>query len=152
MKQTNQILRLGLAVLLFAITSPALLAAPRDTGIQGRAALYISYGTGTEVEPGIWVSPGDVMMPVATSFTVFSAHSGHKVRRFSTDADGAFTVSLPPGKYVVVPDTLTLFGFPFTQSVSTGSFEVTVRAKKFTYALILYYHDGPWSIASLLSP
>lgn len=152
MKQTIQILRLGLAALLFATTSPALLAAPRDTGIQGRAALYISHGIGTEVEPGIWVSPGDVMLPVATSFTVLSARSGHKVGRFSTDSDGTFTVSLRPGRYVVVPDTLTIGAFPFAHSVSTGSFEVTVRAKKFTYALILYYQAGPWSIASSQSP
>jgi hypothetical protein len=58
-------------------------------------------------------------------------------------------VSLPPGKYVVVPDALIFFGpFPFAQSISTGSFEVTVSAKKFTYALILYYHDGSFSLVS----
>src|SRR5436309_7909516 len=120
MKATNQILRLGLTALWFAMTSPTLLAAPADTGLNGQAALYVSYGTPIEVDPGVWLSVGDVMLPVATSFSVLSARSGHEVGRFSTDADGAFTVSLPPGKYVVVPDTLTLFGFPFTQSVSTG--------------------------------
>lgn len=149
MKKTIQILRLGLAAILLATTSPALLAAPPDTGIQGRAALYISYGTPVEVEPGVWLGVGDVMLPVAASFRVLSAHSGHEVGRFSADADGAFTVSLPPGKYVVVPDALIFFGaFPFAQSISTGSFEVTVSAKKFTYALILYYHDGPFSLVS----
>jgi hypothetical protein len=146
MKKAIQILRLGLAALLLATTSPALLAAPPDTGIQGRAALYISYGTPVEVEPGVWLGVGDVMLPVAASFRVLSAPSGHEVGRYSADADGAFTVSLPPGKYVVVPDTLIYGGFPFAQSISTGSFEVTVSAKKFTYALVLYYHAGPFSL------
>jgi hypothetical protein len=148
MKTINQTLKLGLAALLFAMTSSTLQAAPPHTGIQGRAALYISYGTPVEIEPGVWLGVGDVMLPVATSFRVLSAHSGHEVGRFSADADGAFTVSLPPGKYVVIPDTLIFGGFPFAQSISTGSFEVTVSAKKFTYALILYYHDGPFSLFS----
>ena len=148
MKKKIQVIGLALAAFLFATASPALLAAPPGTGIQGRAALYISYGTPVEVEPGVWVGVGDLMLPVATSFRVLSAHSGHEVGRFSADANGAFTVSLPPGKYVVVPDTLTFGAFPFAQSVSTGSFEVTVSAKKFTYALILYYHSGPFSFIS----
>ena len=152
MKKKIQILRLGLAALLLATTSPALLAAPPNTGIEGRAALYISYGTPIEVEPGVWLGVGDVMLPVATTFRVLSAHTGHEIRRFSIDASGAFTMSLPPGKYVIVPDTLSFGGFPFAHSVSTGSFEVTVSAKKFKYALILYYQAGPWSIGSTLSP
>jgi hypothetical protein len=153
MKQTIQTLRLGLAAFLFATTSSTLLAAPPNTGIQGQAVLYISYGTPVEEEPGVWVGVGDVQLPVATSFSILSAHSGHKVGHlvghFTTDAAGAFTVSLTPGKYVVVPDALT---FPFGGSVPTGSFEVTVRAKKFSPALILYYHDGPLSIFSTQSP
>ena len=148
MKQTTQLLRLGLAALLFATTSPTLLAAPPNTGIHGRAALYISYGTPVEEEPGVWVGVGDVMLPVATSFNILSARSGHKIGHFSADASGAFTVSLPPGKYIVVPDTLTFGAFPSADSVSTDSFEVTVRARKFTYALILYYQDGPFSLIS----
>ncbi len=148
MKMIIQMLRLGLAGLLFTTTSPTLLAAPRDTGIQGQAVLYISYGTPMEIEPGVWVGVGDVMLPVAASFSVLSAHSGHEVGRFSTDGSGTFTVALPPGTYVVVPDPLTISAFPFAPSISTGSFEVTVGAKEFTYALILYYQDGPWSILS----
>jgi hypothetical protein len=149
MKQQYRIVRIALAAILFATTASALLAAPPDTGIQGQAVLYISYGTPVEVEPGVWLSVGDVMFPVSTSFGVLSAHSGHAVGRFSTDAGGAFTVSLPPGKYVVVPDTLT---FPFGCSVPTASFEVTVRAKQFTPAVIFYYQNGPCSIASGASP
>jgi len=151
-KKIIQTLRLGLAAVLLATTAPALLAAPPNTGIQGRAALYISYGTPVEVEPGVWLGVGDVMLPVATSFTVLSAHSGHEVGHFTTDANGAFTVSLTPGKYVIVPDTLTFQGFPFSASIPTGSFEVTVSAKKYTYALILYYQAGPVSIFSGSAP
>lgn len=151
-KKIIHTLRLGLTALLLVTTAPTLLAAPPRTGIQGQSALYISYGTPTEVEPGLWLGVGDVMLPVATRFSVFSARSGHEQRRFvghfSTDASGAFTVSLPPGKYVVVSDPLTFGGFPFASSVSTGSFEVTVRPKKFTYALILYYQAGPVGIFS----
>jgi hypothetical protein len=47
---------------------------------------------------------------------------------------------------------LTFGAYPLANSVSTGSFEVTVRAKKFTYALILYYQDGPLSIFSAQTP
>jgi hypothetical protein len=145
-------LSFGLAAFLLAATSPALLAAPPSTGIQGQAALYISYDVPIEVEPGIWVGVGDVQLPVATSFSVLSARSGHEVGRFTADANGAFTLSLPPGNYVIIPDTLTIGGYPFAQSISTDSFEVTVSAKQFTYALILYYQSGPWSIGSLPSP
>ena len=146
MKKTIQTLRLALVAFLFTTTPLGLQAAPPKTGIQGRAALYISYGTPVEIEPDIGMSPGDVMMPVTTSFTVFSANSRREVGHFSTDADGAFTIWLTPGKYVVVPDDLTVGAFPFSQSVSTDSFEVAVQAKHFTYALILYYHDGPLSV------
>ena len=139
-------LRLGLAALLFAMISPALLAAPASGGIHGRAALYISYGTPVQEESGVWLSPGDLMLPTASSFSVLSARSGHKIGTFSADANGTFTISLPPGKYIVVPDTFTFGTAPFANSFSTDSFAVTVRARKFTYALILYYQKAPTSI------
>ena len=143
MKRIIQARTLGLATFLFASSSAPSLAIPPATGIQGQATLYISYGTPVEVEPGVWISVGDVQLPVAASFSILSARSGREVGRFTTDANGAFTVSLTPGTYVVVPDTLT---FPFGCSVPTGSFEVTVSAKKFALANILYYQDGPCSL------
>jgi hypothetical protein len=147
-KQTTQILRLGLAALLFAMTSPALLAAPANAGIQGRAALYVSSGPPVQVQkkPAVWATSGDLMLPVANSFSILSARSGHKVGNFSADATGAFTISLPPGKYIIVPDTFTFGAFPFANSISTDSFAVTVRARKFTYALILYYQKDSVSV------
>ena len=144
MRQIIQKLKPGLAAFLFAITSATLLAAPPNAGIQGKAVLYISNGTPVEEEPGVWVSVGDVQLPVVTSFSILIAHSNHKVGNFTTDANGAFKVSLPPGRYVVVPDALTS---PFDGTVPT-SFEVTVRARKFSSAQILYYQDGPLSVFS----
>jgi hypothetical protein len=148
MRQIIQTLKLGLAAFLFAMTSATLLAAPPNAGIQGKAVLYISNGTPVEEEPGVWVSVGDVQLPVATSFSILIAHSNHKVGHFTTDANGAFKVSLPPGRYVVVPDALTP---PFNGTVP-ASFEVTVRARKFSSAQILYYQDGPLSVFSAKSP
>lgn len=135
-----------MAALLFAMTSPALLAAPANAGIQGRAALYISNGTPVQVAPDVWAGVGDLMMPVASSFNILSARSGHKIGSFSADANGTFNITLPPGKYIIVPDTFTFGNFPSGNSISTDSFEVTVRARKFTYALILYYQKGPLSL------
>ncbi len=138
-----------LTIILLTLIASSLLATPRDTGIRGQACLYISYGTPVEIEPGVWVGVGDVMMPVTTSFAVLSAHSRREMGRFSTDASGAFTVSLPPGKYVIVPDPLV---FSFGAPLPTGSFEVTVSAKRLSYALILYYQDGPGSIFEASAP
>jgi len=153
MKQTIQTLKFGLAAVLFAMTSSALLATPPNTGIKGQAVLYISYGTPIEEEPGVWIGVGDVQLPVAASFSIFTAPSGHKlghlVGHFTTDAAGAFTVLLLPSKYIIVPDALTA---PFGESVPTGAFEVTVRAKKFAPTQILYYQDGPLSIFPTQTP
>jgi len=158
MKTTILTVKLGLAALLFALTSSNLPAALPHTGIHGQAVLYIAYGTPVEVEPGIWLGVGDLELPVATSFSVFSAPSGHSrfghdSRRsfghFQTDASGAFSISLPPGRYVIVPDALAV---SLGQSIPTDSFEVTVSARKFTSTLILYYQPGPLSFTSTLTP
>src|SRR6266705_1896421 len=73
-----------------------------------------------------------ISFPSPASFTVFSAHSGREIAHVSSDADGSFEVSLPPGDYVVVPDTA------FGLTSLTGSFEVTARPKHFTDAFIFY--------------
>jgi hypothetical protein len=148
MKQRSLWVLLAFAALFLATTASTSLASPPDTGIQGTSQLYISYGVPTEVEPGVFVSPGDLMFPVSTSFTVLSAHSNREIGRFTTGSDGAFSLALPPGKYVLVPDTLTFGITPFSQSFRTDSFEVTVSARKFTYALILYYYRVGSAVAS----
>ena len=158
MKIMNRTLKLGVAALLFAMTFSTVQASPPNSGIQGQAVLYIAYGTPVEVEPGVWIGVGDIELPVATSFSVYSARPDHErfdhefgryFGHFQTDASGAFTLSLPPGKYDIVPDALTV---SFGQSISTDSFEVTVGARMLTSTLILYYQDGPLSLTSILPP
>jgi hypothetical protein len=143
MKQAVRILRISVTACILLATSLSLTAAPPQTGIHGQATLYISYGAPVEVSPGVWVGAGDVQMPVVTSFTIFSQKSGHAVGSFATDANGAFSVSLVPGKYLVVPDTLTL---ALGCTVPANPFELTVSPKQFTSTSIFYYRDGPCSV------
>lgn len=147
MKHFIQTLKITLTVLCFAIIPIGLQAEPPNTGIQGQAALYISYGTPVEVEPGFWVSVGDVMMPVSTSFVVLSAQSGHEVGRFTADSDVGFQIALTPGKYLIVPEPLLVSSFPAPEAIEIPALEVTVRPQQFTHALILYYQNGPLSLS-----
>ena len=130
--------RLGLVVLLLAISVHSLLAAPPHTGVRGQA-LYYYPGFFVEVEPGLWLGDGGFTMPMAASFTIFSEHSNRRIGHFATDAGGAFEVSLPPGKYVLVPDT------PFGLAPTPGSLEVTVTAKHYTEVAV-YYQSSPVEI------
>jgi hypothetical protein len=145
MKPTIQILRLGLMALLLAMPTHSLLAAPPHTGIRGQALIFCP-GFAVEVAPGVWYGVGSITLPVVSSFTVLSAHSGREVGHFATDSAGAFEVSLPPGKYVVVPDPL------FGASVPTGSLEITVKPRQFTEAIITYSPSSFSSISSTASP
>jgi len=131
MKSKIQLLKLGLVVLLLATSAHLLLAAPPNTGIQGQAFIHIPQFL-VEVRPGVFVGVGDFTCPVVTSFTILSAHSNRALGHFATDAGGTFEVPLPPGKYLLVPDTL--LGLAPTPS----SFEVTVRAKQYTEVEIHY--------------
>jgi len=117
-------------------------AGPPRRGIQGQAVVYYP-GSFVEVEPGVWLGHGGFALPVRTSFAVLSAHSGRQLGRFSTDAGGTFEVSLPPGKYVVVPDRLDM---GFGCYVETGSLELTVKPRGFTDAAIWYFLAEPCSI------
>jgi len=143
MKQPFKILKRGLAAVLFAITSSTLLAAPPTTGIRVHASVYIAEGTPTEIASGVWASVGDLQMPVAASFSVSTVASGRKPARlvghFTANADGDFTIALPVGKYVIVPDVLPN---PFEIAVPTGTFNVTVRPRDLALAEIWYYQDG----------
>jgi hypothetical protein len=136
MKTVIQTMRLGLAALLLAITVQSVSAAPAQTGIRGQTLLQQSFAV--EVAPGVWV--GDTWwVSFPASFRVLSAHSGREITHFSTGDFGSFEVSLPPGKYVVVPDTFPGYA-PFT-----GSVEVTVTAKHFTDVSIVYGSSPPVS-------
>jgi len=126
------------ALSLFA-SSFALLAPPPETGLQGQSFIYISYGV-----PGAPVAPPSVQLPVATSFTVYSAHSGRGVAHVVTDAGGNYSLLLPPGSYILAPDALT---YNFCGSLTIAPFEVTVHPKEFSIANMFYFHEGPCRIA-----
>ena len=153
MNKTIQTLTLGLAALLLALTSSTVVEAQTATGIQGHAELYISYGTPTEVASGVWVGVGDLELPVTTSFSIYTANTdtkfGHSDRdlvgHFTSDETNGFEVALKPGKYAIVPDDLA---FSFTESIPTGSFNVTVRGGKVSPIIIFYYHEGPLAFAT----
>jgi hypothetical protein len=125
---------MGLAVLLLATAAQSLRAAPPQTGIRGQTFFY-QPGFWVEISPGIWLGDGGFSFPWSASFAVLSAHSGREVTHVSSDANGEFEVSLPPGKYVVVPNTL------FWSAPMTAPFELTVTAKNFTDTSI--YWGGP---------
>jgi hypothetical protein len=146
MKQIIQRLTLGLAALL-------LLALPLEagqkyfTGIKGQTSLFISYGMPYEVAPGIFIGVPSVQLPVSVSFSVLSAKNGREVARGASDANGAFEVSLPPGKYIFVPDDLiTMSGFPSIAPITVEPVEVTVRPKNATFISTVYFQNGPWSV------
>ena len=129
MKTMIQTLRLGLVALLLTIAVQSVSAAPPRTGIRGQTLLQQSFSV--EVSPGVFL--GDTWwVSSPASFRVLSAHSGREVARITSDIFGSFQISLPPGKYVVVP-VASPGAVPFT-----GSFAVTVTAKHFTDVSIVY--------------
>src|SRR5215203_124455 len=127
----------ALTATLLAAASPAF-ATPPHSGIQGQAFHYVSYGNPYFVAPGFWIGIPSFQLPVATSFTVLSAHNGRELARVATDSNGFYSVSLPPGKYVLVPDTLVLNAI-FNCTVSTDPIEVQVKAKEFTLQHVFYF-------------
>ena len=131
---------LTLAAILLGTTSPVVLAAPPQTGIQGQS-FYIIVGFWSEIEPGYFVGVGSIQLPAATSFTVRSAHNGREITRVATDSNGFYSVSLPPGQYVLEPDVLVLNSF-LNCTVSTGPIEFEVKARSFTLLNVFYATQG----------
>ena len=131
MKTKDRMLKRALAALLFTTLIQSSFAAPPQTGIRGQTFIY-QPGFWVEVSPGVWLGDGGFSFGWPASFAVLSAHSGREIAHISSGSDGSFEVSLPPGKYVVVPDSL------FWYAPITSSFEVTVKPKRFTDALIYY--------------
>src|SRR5512137_2146599 len=115
----SRTLSLALAGFLFSTLIQPSLAAPPQTGIRGQTLIY-QPGFWVEVEPGVWLGDGGFSFGWPASFAVLSAHSGREITHVSSGTDGSFEVSLPPGKYVVVPDTTNWY------SPIVDSFEVTV--------------------------
>jgi hypothetical protein len=150
MKQLSKQLALTFTAVLLVMVPCLSAAAPPHTGIQGQAFLITSYGMPIEVEPGIWIGIGAVQLPVATTFTVLSSNTGREVTRITTDANGSFGVSLHPGAYLLVPDTLRFNGFPFGCSVSTAPIQIAVEPKQFTVANVFYFQNEPCSISAII--
>lgn len=135
MKTMIQTLRLGLAALLLAIIVPSVMAGPPRTGIRGQTLIY-QPGFAVEVSPGEWIGDGGFSFGWPASFRVFRAHSCREIAHVTSGSDGSFEVSLPPGRYVVVPDTLPWY------APTTSPFEVTVRPRRFSDVFI-YYQSVP---------
>jgi hypothetical protein len=141
MKTKIQTLKLGLVALLLVTLVQSSSAAPPRTGIRGQTFIY-QPGFAVEVSPGVWIGDGGFSFPSPASFTILAARSGRVVRHVSSDANGSFQVSLPPGRYVIVPDT------SFGLTPTTGPFVVTVRARHLT-DMFIYYESSPiFAVAS----
>ena len=148
MKNVIRPLTLAATTFLLMTTPRISVAAPPDTGIEGQTFLYISWGSPIEIAPGIFVSVGDVQLPVATALTVYSSNSGREVSRLTTDASGKFSVALHPGKYLLVPDELKTF----CSTLSVDPIEVQVHRREFTTRNIFYFQEGPCSITGIGNP
>ena len=132
MRRTVQILALALLL----GTTGAALSAPPHTGLQGTTFSYWP-GFWHIVEPGVAIGVGGIQLARSASFTVVSAHNGREVTRVTSDADGFYSVPLPPGKYVLVPEPILLNAF-FDCTASAAPFEVEVKAKEFKLLDIFY--------------
>jgi hypothetical protein len=136
MKHIKRRLTLGLAAFLVALAPLTSVAAPRHTGIQGRAWIY--RGPTWDGPPRV-AYPAIVYptFPAQAPFTVRSARTGRVVARGTTDATGAFAVSLPPGTYVFVPGTLA---DPLAQTryYTPKPIKVIVQPRQFTMVSFTY--------------
>jgi hypothetical protein len=132
MRRTIQILALGLLL----GTTGAALSAPPHTGLQGHT-FSIWPGFWHFIEPGVAIGVGSIQLPWSASFTVVSAHNGREITRVTSDAAGFYSVSLPPGKYVLVPEPILLNAF-IGCTASATPFEVEVKAREFKFLNVFY--------------
>ncbi|MET1232482.1 MAG: hypothetical protein ABWY52_06495 [Candidatus Limnocylindrales bacterium] len=115
----------GLIAVVLAGCSPSAASAPPNTGIRG----IVTLGPTCPVQQ---VDQPPCVEPFAATLAVTSAEDGSVVARVDSGADGTFTVDVPPGDYVVVPEP----GgdpFPLGQPV-----EVTVAAGAYSEIEVAY--------------
>ncbi len=115
----------GLMAILLAACDPSSASAPPGTGIHGTVTL----GPTCPVER---VGEPPCVTPYAATLVVTSAEDDSVVARVSSGPDGVFSVDVPPGDYVIVPQPGGET-FPFGQPV-----EVTVEAGAYTEIEVSY--------------
>lgn len=137
MKTIRHITRTQWAVLLalfgFLLTGPSLVQAGKlSSGISGQTFVHdsrvFSFPTG---QPGI-------NSPFYASLRVYAAGSGRLVTTITTDSAGRFQVSLRPGNYQVVPDTMAQGRVLGPGEIVIGSYEtaapVSIRVPPHRFA------------------
>jgi hypothetical protein len=113
---------------LFFLLIPLLtFAGGPHTGFQGQAFLYL---TSTQVQ-----------LPMATCFNVLSARTHRVITRVVTDQNGMYELSINPGTYLIVPETM-MINAALNCTVDTDPFQVTVKARQFTPANIFYFRES----------
>jgi hypothetical protein len=126
---TGSVVRLllvaSLVVVLVIACGPSAASAPPNTGIRG----IVTLGPTCPVEQ---VGQPPCVEPFAATLAVTSAEDGSVVARVDSGADGTFTIDVPPGDYVVVPEP-GADPFPFGQPV-----EVTVAAGAYSEIEVAY--------------
>jgi hypothetical protein len=112
------LLPLLLAGGLLAACGSSTVTAPPNTGIKG----VVTIGPTCPVEQ---VGQPPCVAPLAATLAVTSADDGSVVARVTSSDDGTFSVDLPPGDYVIVPepggDPFPV-GQPVEVSVEAGSY------------------------------
>jgi len=89
-----------------------------------------------------------VQLPVSVSFSVLSVKTRKEVASGTSDANGEFSISLPAGKYILVPhDYYVVPG----HSIATSPVEVTVKGQRATPVSICYFQNGPFTVFTTTS-
>jgi len=116
-----------LALALWSVVGCALspATAPPGTGIKGT----VTVGPTCPVEQ---VGQPPCVAPLAATLAITSADDGSVVTRVTSAADGTFTVDVPPGDYVIVPEP---GGDPFPLGAPVG---VTVEAGSYAVVEVAY--------------
>ena len=119
------LLAVGTIASLLVGCGPSSASAPPGTGIRGTVTL----GPTCPVEQ---VGAPPCVTPYAATLVVTSAEDDSVVARVSSGPDGVFSVDVPPGDYVVVPQ-------PGGDPYPTGTpVEVTVEAGTYTEIEVSY--------------
>jgi hypothetical protein len=116
---------LGLVLVLGAACGSSTESIPPNTGIKGT----VSLGPTCPVEQ---VGQPPCVTPYAATLAITSAEDDSVVARVSSGPDGVFTVDLPPGDYVIVPEP---GGDPFPVGQPV---EVTVEAGSYAQVEVAY--------------